>query len=172
MHAASLRAFRVELIKLAAEKRPNPQAAMPSQNIPLPIPPPPTGPMEGMTGASWKQTAKDLPVAILAGGAGWAVGRTVGDLLGEHFAKSPEIKADIKNNYAPLAASVLASIGSYAWGRQREILRQRRAQANREADAKKALPKTAEAQVLNARIKAPAMSVFKARAPSDEAEVT
>ena len=40
--------------------------------------------IERMTRAKWRQAAKDVPVAILAGGLGYGIGRTLTELIGKH----------------------------------------------------------------------------------------
>jgi len=94
-----------------------------------------SGEHEGMTRAKWVQTAKDLPLVIAATGVGHGVGKTVGDAI---------IKNQLKHDrpppkwmkHAPLASSVLSSVGSYALGRSRAIQKERREEAEARARSK------------------------------------
>ena len=88
---------------------------------------------EKMDRESWKQTAKDLPVVIVGTGLGYGVGRTVAEEVGKRVAKRAVEtgKKPAWLKHAPLASSLISSAGSYALGRSREIMRQRREEARK-----------------------------------------
>lgn len=90
---------------------------------------------EAMTPASWKQTAKDVPIAILASGLGYGLGATASHYLGEHLGKSIEAsgKRPAWLRYTPMAMSAISGLGALGQSRVRELLRARREQANAKA---------------------------------------
>ncbi len=90
---------------------------------------------ERMSPAGWKQTAIDLPLVIGASGLGYGIGKTIADSVGESAARRA-VQTGVKPKWvkhAPLAASVLSSIGAYALGRTRAKLKERRAAAEKRA---------------------------------------
>lgn len=123
-------AMRCELEKLAT------QAA---------TPPPPQH--EEMTKAKWIQAAKDIPVALLGGMAGYGLGRTSAEfLVPKVFAKaSPELQGKILAGL-PWAAAGTAGLGSYLLMHQQRRLRQRREQAEQAAQKEMGGTMTAEAE--------------------------
>lgn len=101
------------------------------------VPSPDPARPERMTPAKWKQTAKDLPLIIGASGLGWGLGKTIGDLAGEHLARHGVPPNPAAAKYAPLVGSVLASGASYALGRSRGIQAERRDAAEAKSREKK-----------------------------------
>lgn len=83
---------------------------------------------EEMSPAKWKQTAKDLPVAIGASALGWGIGKTLGDVV---LQQNPDLLAKSRK-YGPVIGSALGGLGSYAYGKRQGILRERREQAHRQ----------------------------------------
>ena len=79
----------------------------------------------------WKQTAKDMPVVMLGTGLGYGVGKTVSEEIGKRLGVSGRRPGWTK--HVPLATSIASSMGSYAMGRSREKMRQRR-QAHHKAE--------------------------------------
>jgi hypothetical protein len=83
--------------------------------------------LEAMTPASWKQTAKDLPLAIFVGGLGYGVGATGAHYLGKYILDKNKTKW---LKYAPLALAAGGIATPYVQGIVREKLRERRERAN------------------------------------------
>lgn len=84
-------------------------------------------PSETMTPGKWKQTFKDVPLSILAGGAGWGIGHTLATVIGENIAKGGTRPGWLKA--VPIASGMLSMAGAYAGSRAREGLKKRREEA-------------------------------------------
>lgn len=85
---------------------------------------------ETMDAGKWKQTAKDLPLVIAAGGIGHGLGKTIGEQIGEAMIRrgvkvSPAAKA-----WAPLVLGGVSAAGGYMFGQSRARMRERREQAS------------------------------------------
>jgi|GEM_PF-6415513 len=61
---------------------------------------------ETMSPAKWKQTAKDLPLAILATGAGYGIGKTLAEVMGERL-----VQTGMKPPWLQAMPKVLAGVG-------------------------------------------------------------
>lgn len=85
---------------------------------------------EQMTREKWKQTVKDLPVAIVGTGAGYALGRTAAEWVVPHVFSTPQSQQVLKN-YLPAAAAVAGGAGSMLLSAQRRMLRERREAASK-----------------------------------------
>ncbi len=85
---------------------------------------------ETMTKKKWKQTAKDLPVAVLASGVGYGVGRVGAELIGKKL-QSSGLNNPTWLKGMPIATAALGGLGSLATARTRSILRQRREEAEK-----------------------------------------
>lgn len=84
----------------------------------------PPGAYEHMTGAKWKQTAKDLPLAIFASGIGYGLGRSAAELVGERLARTGERPGWLGAMPTTLAiGSGLATLGN---AHLQSVLRNRR----------------------------------------------
>ena len=81
-------------------------------------------PVETMSASKWKQTAKDVPLAILAGGVGYGIGRTLAEVIGENAAASGQRPGWLKA--VPLATSALGALSAYSASQARDGLRKRR----------------------------------------------
>ncbi len=88
---------------------------------------------EEMDREKWKQTAKDLPLVVLAGAAGFGVGKTIGDAIGESLATRGVKAGPWARSIAPLVATGLSTGGAYMFGQTRERMRHRRQQASEKA---------------------------------------
>lgn len=88
---------------------------------------------ETMDRAKWKQTAKDLPLVALAGGAGYGVGKTIGDAIGEAMATRGVKASPMVRALAPMIGSGLTAAGGYLFGQTRAQMRQRREEASQKA---------------------------------------
>ena len=87
---------------------------------------------EEMDKAKWKQSLKDLPVAILGTAGGYALGRTLSEYALPHVFSTPSSQETLKK-VLPAASAAAGGIGSYLLALQRGILKDRREQASREA---------------------------------------
>lgn len=87
---------------------------------------------EQMDKSKWKQTLKDLPIAVLGTAAGYGLGRTASEYLLPHIFKSPEAQETLKKAL-PAASAAAGGLGSYLLAIQRRMLRDRRENASREA---------------------------------------
>ena len=80
--------------------------------------------IERMTRAKWRQAAKDVPVAILAGGLGYGIGRTLTELIGKHVVASggtpPWLKA------MPAGLAIAGAAGGYFSAKSRASMKERR----------------------------------------------
>jgi hypothetical protein len=92
---------------------------------------------EEMTKAKWKQMAKDLPVVALGSGLGYATGKELARQAAKHMAGTSPKTRQFLNYAMPMASTMVSATGAYALGRQRELLRQRREEAERLAQANK-----------------------------------
>ena len=79
---------------------------------------------EQMTPAKWKQTLKDVPIAMLAGGVGYGIGRTLAEAIGKGVADTGSKPGWLKA--VPYAAGAISGVGTYAGMRVRETLKERR----------------------------------------------
>lgn len=86
-------------------------------------------PSETMSPAKWKQTLKDVPLSVLAGGVGWGIGHTLAQMIGENIARTGTRPGWTKA--IPIATGALSMAGAYAAGRAREGLKQRREEADK-----------------------------------------
>lgn len=84
-------------------------------------------PSETMSSAKWKQTLKDVPLSILAGGLGYGIGRTLTEVIGESIAKGGTRPGWAKA--LPVAAGALSMAGALAARRAQEGLKKRREEA-------------------------------------------
>lgn len=82
---------------------------------------------ETMSPAKWKQTAKDVPLSILAGGLGYGIGRTLAEVIGDRVATGGR-PAWMKAVPAVMAGVSMA--GAYAASRSRDGLKRRREEAD------------------------------------------
>jgi hypothetical protein len=80
-----------------------------------------------MSSAKWKQTAKDLPIAVLGGGLGYGIGKTLAEIIGERIARTGERPGWLKA--LPAGIAVGGAVGAYASSRAREALANRREKA-------------------------------------------
>jgi hypothetical protein len=92
-------------------------------------------PSETMTKEKWKQTFKDVPISILAGGLGYGIGRTLAEVIGEKTVNKIMTESGGMPNAAvrpkwvkamPLVMAALTAGGAYAGSRLRETLKKRR----------------------------------------------
>lgn len=81
-------------------------------------------PGEPMSSKGWKQTFKDVPFSILAGGLGYGIGRTLAEVIGEHVAAGGQRPGWLKA--VPIGLGVASATGAYATSRAREGLKKRR----------------------------------------------
>jgi hypothetical protein len=84
-----------------------------------------------MDAPAWKQTAKDVPAAVLGYAIGYGVARTGLELFGEKV-----MREGVKPGWAQHAPKILGGLGvlaTLATARQRGILKDRRDEARRKA---------------------------------------
>lgn len=93
---------------------------------------PPPHEYEEMNKAKWKQTLKDVPIALLGTAAGYGLGRTASEYLMPHVFASPQAQDNLKK-ILPAASAAAGGLGSFMLSMQRRMLRDRREQAGREA---------------------------------------
>jgi len=84
----------------------------------------PPGAYEHMTGAKWKQTAKDLPLVILASGIGYGLGRSAAELIGEKLMRTGQRPSWL--GALPTAMSVGSGIAMMGNAHLQSVLRNRR----------------------------------------------
>lgn len=82
------------------------------------------GASETMTPGKWKQTIKDVPFAVLAGGLGYGIGRTLAEVIGEAAASTGQRPGWAKA--VPIATTALGVAGAFASSRSRDGLKKRR----------------------------------------------
>ena len=108
-------------------------------------PPPQTHEYEQMSGAKWKRAIPDTLASVAGMGIGYGVSRTALDIIGERMAaQGKQLPGFAK--YVPLIGTVGSGLAGFGMSRTRGLMKERRAQAQAEADAKAALraePKTA-----------------------------
>lgn len=88
-------------------------------------------PSESMTPKKWRQVAKDIPVAALAGGLGYGIGRTLAEVIGEKTV-GHALEAGGRPGWVralPIATAVLSAGGAFAASRAREAMKERRDKA-------------------------------------------
>lgn len=92
-------------------------------------------PSETMTREKWKQTFKDVPISILAGGVGYGIGRTLAEVIGEKTVGKIMVEgggtlnATMRPGWVkaiPFVTAALTAGGAYAGSRLREGLKKRR----------------------------------------------
>lgn len=93
---------------------------------------PPPHQYEEMNKAKWKQTLKDVPVAVLGTAAGYGLGRTASEYLLPHVFSTPQAQENLKK-ILPAAAAAVGGLSSFMLATQRRMLRDRREQAARDA---------------------------------------
>lgn len=123
MNPVSLEAMREELQKISMEQYTRgyaPHSEAPQQ-------------FETMTPAKWKQTAKDLPASILAGAAGYLVGRMGSEYIVPKLLDNPATNKAISQNL-PVALGALSGATSMLMAHHRRILKGRRENAQSEAE--------------------------------------
>jgi hypothetical protein len=91
---------------------------------------------EEMTVPKWKQTAKDLPAAILGGGLGYAIGKTTSEYVMPKVLSTPQGVATAQK-WLPGVAAAASGVGTYLLSAQRGMLKQRRLEADRKAREEK-----------------------------------
>lgn len=91
--------------------------------------------VESMDRAAWHQTLKDFPVAVLATGIGYGLGKTMAEIAKRRMV-SGSAPAWVK--YAPQTLAAVSALGSIAASRTRGILQDRREDARREASLRDA----------------------------------
>lgn len=79
---------------------------------------------EPMSPEKWKQTLKDVPIAMLASGVGYGIGRTLSEVIGKSVAEGGTKPGWLKA--VPYAATAIGGLGTYAGLRARHILKARR----------------------------------------------
>ncbi|RLA42233.1 MAG: hypothetical protein DRQ64_00150 [Gammaproteobacteria bacterium] len=84
---------------------------------------------EQMSGPRWKQTAFDLPAVAVGAGLGYGAGRVLSEGVARTLLKSSPVAQQRFLKAAPYANVALSSMGAYALGRQRGIMRDRRDEA-------------------------------------------
>lgn len=80
-----------------------------------------------LSSAGWRRAAKDIPIAALASGAGYGVGRTLAELWGERTVQKGQQPAWIK--HLPIGLGIIGMAGGFASSRAREIMKKRRDEA-------------------------------------------
>ena len=85
---------------------------------------------ERMDRDRWKQTAKDLPIAILGAGLGYGVGKTVG----QHLKQNPSRLTKA----LPAALAIGGAAATFGTQKLRRHMRERRDEASRRGQAKRA----------------------------------
>lgn len=128
---------------------------------------PPPHQYEEMNKAKWKQTLKDLPVALLGTGVGYGLGRTASEYLVPHMFSSPQSQSTLKK-LLPAAAAAGGGLSSFMLSMQRRALRDRREQAARESGGTmtaeaELTPTTVAGEVPPKTAGAPAPAVAQAR---------
>ncbi len=93
---------------------------------------PPPHQYEEMNKAKWKQTLKDIPIAILGTGAGYGLGYTASEYLLPHIFKTEGAQAGFKK-VLPAVSAAAGGLGSYMLAVQRRMLKERREEAARNA---------------------------------------
>jgi hypothetical protein len=78
---------------------------------------------EKMSPSKWRRTAQDAPVAVLASGLGYGIGRTLAEVIG----KGPSAPTWAKS--LPAIATGVSLVGAYAGLMARDELARRRAEA-------------------------------------------
>lgn len=91
--------------------------------------------VEALDGPAWRQTLKDFPVAVLATGVGYGLGKTLAEVA-KHRASSGSMPGWAK--YVPQTMAAVSMVGALASSRARGILKDRREEARREAKLKEA----------------------------------
>ena len=84
---------------------------------------------ETMSPAKWKQTFKDVPFSIFAGGVGYGIGRTLADVIGENVARTGKRPGWLKAVPAAMAGATM--LGAFTSTHLREGLRKRREAADK-----------------------------------------
>jgi len=115
MDAVMLAAMRDELTKIATQGHP----AAPQE-------------YEEMTAPKWKQTAKDLGVALAGSAIGYGVGKTTSEYVMPHLLSSPGAVENAKK-FLPAAAAATGGLGTYLLSMQRDMMKKRRELAERDA---------------------------------------
>ncbi len=82
-----------------------------------------------MTSAKWKQTLKDIPVAILASGVGYGVGRTMAELVAKRLVETGERPGWLRA--LPVATSIGGGALAMGHAAAQSKLRNRREAAER-----------------------------------------
>ncbi len=85
---------------------------------------------EAMDGPAWKQTIRDVPVAVLASGIGYGIGKTVADYMAPRVLAG---KAPALMRALPTIAAGASFATSMAASRLQGVLKERRDLARREA---------------------------------------
>lgn len=80
-----------------------------------------------MSSQKWKQTAKDLPIAILGSAAGYGIGKTLAEIIGDRVARTGQKPGWLKA--VPAGLAITGALGAYASSRARETLEDRREKA-------------------------------------------
>jgi hypothetical protein len=102
---------------------------------------------EEMNKAKWKQTLKDVPVAVLGSAIGYGAGKTLAEYALPHLLSTPAGVAKAQK-YLPATAAAAGGLSSYLLSVQRGMLKQRRLEADRKAKEEEAQQqKTAGARV-------------------------
>jgi hypothetical protein len=92
--------------------------------------------VEALDAPAWRQTLKDFPVAVLATGIGYGLGKTVTDIAKSRIATGSAVPKWLQ--YTPQTVAVLSAVSSVAAARARGVLRDRREAARREEALKTA----------------------------------
>lgn len=95
---------------------------------------PPPQEYEELNKPRMMQALKDLPIAMLGTGLGYAAGRTGAEYLTPHIFNTPEAQEVLKRNIG-VASAVTGGLGSYLLAQQYRLMKQRRDQAD--ANSKK-----------------------------------
>lgn len=79
---------------------------------------------ETMSAKKWKQTAMDVPAAVISSGVGYGIGRTLAEMIGRDIPGTPTwVKA------LPAVTTGVGLLGSFAGMKVRDHLKQRRLEA-------------------------------------------
>lgn len=121
---------------------------------------------EEMNKAKWKQTLKDLPIAVLGTAAGYGLGRTTSEYLLPHIFKTPG-SHEVLKKALPAATAVAGGLGSYMLAVQRRMLQERREEAARNAAREQGGTSYAETeQIPSTPVNSPPPKVAGAPAPA------
>lgn len=86
---------------------------------------------ETVSPAGWKQTLKDVPIAMLGGGVGYGIGKTLAEIIGDSVARGGVRPGWL--SAMPVVTAGLSALGAFSAAQSRHGLAQRRMEAEQKA---------------------------------------